>query len=570
MVALPVQDDDAEQPPAPRGPQVGQLVPLPDLPQKEIKRRRRIDETWKAYRGEWGAGPLKVQPGDPDDNVKPNVCQPIVDVGVNFLFGEVVKIEVSNDTDTNADAGDSSEGGEAQTLDNGAQMGTSPAQAFLDECWGDDDDKMTLLSELAMNGAVAGSAFVMLDPADADADEDCPRIIVLDPANVCVIPDPHDCKKAREYWIQYDVETYDPRTGDPEVTSYRKVICRNSYDDDAVAAGNAQPQSWLILDYERKGLASTGGWHATGGQSAAWLCTARTPWPKPWAPITHCQNLPNPNQYEGLSDLPHDLVQMNRALIFNESNIMRTIKHYVAPMRYASGVTTATISTGPDKMLLFQSPEAKLQALNVQADLLNAMAYSDSLRSSMDEQSQIPGIALGRMKDIPRGQITGPVFQALYKPPMAKTTKKRRLYGRLMREVSQHLLDLGGFSASKAQIVLHWQNPMPSDELVEAQAATAWSQMGVSNDSLMQRYTDFDPDVEQEKKQQEGQNQVLAFSRGQGMPPADPSALAASAQMGAGNSNGEQQPPQQQGNIAALNSPKARQARATMQQMAGS
>src|SRR5690348_1973824 len=116
MAALPV-DDDAT--PAPRGPQVGGLYPLPDLPQKEIKRRRRIDETWKAYRGEWGAGPLKVQPGDPDDNVKPNVCQPIVDVGVNFLFGEVVKIEVSNekdDKDAAADAGDSSEGGEAQTL----------------------------------------------------------------------------------------------------------------------------------------------------------------------------------------------------------------------------------------------------------------------------------------------------------------------------------------------------------------------------------------------------------------------------------------------------------------------
>jgi hypothetical protein len=368
------------------------------------------------------------------------------------------------------------------------------------------------------------------------------------------------------------------------VTTFRKVICRD--DSSAYDANDADglprvgaPKSWLILDYERKGLENTGtgGWRSSGGQAAAWLCTARTPWPKPYAPIVHCQNLPNPNQYEGLSDLPHDLVQMNRALIFNESNIMRTIKHYVAPMRYASGVTAATISTGPNKMLLFQSPDAKLQALNVQADLANAMLYSDSLRSSMDEQSQIPGIALGRMKDIPRGQITGPVFQALYKPPMAKTTKKRRLYGRLIREVSLHLLDLGGFSqAGKSTIKLHWQNPMPSDELVEAQAAQAWSGLGVSNDSLMQRYTDFDPDVEQEKKQQESQNSMLAFAHGQGNPPMDPNALAASAAMNNGNGeDGQQQPPsspssqqQQQGNMAALNSPKARMARATMQQMA--
>ncbi|HKW21516.1 MAG TPA: phage portal protein [Ktedonobacterales bacterium] len=544
MAALPVEPDEA--PDAlqdnTRGPKPGDKVALPDLPQKELKRRRRIDDTWKAYRGEWGAGPLKVQPGDPDDNVKPNNCQPIVDVGVNFLFGEPLKIEVSNTTDGAT--------GVAVDIDNGSDDGTSPAQAFLDECWGDPDDMMTLLTELATNGAIAGSAYALLVPANEDAGEERPHVQVLDPANVFTIADPHDCKLAREYWIQYDVESYDPATGDPFVMTYRKMICRNDPDGYAYETieGYDNDDSWLILDFERKGVVETGGYRSTGAQSSAWLCTARTPWPRPYAPIVHCQNLPNPNQFEGLTDLPHDLIQMNRALIFNESNIMRTIKHFVAPMRYASGVTAATISTGPDRMLLFQSPDAKLNALDVKADLANAMAYSDSLRAAMDEQSQIPGIALGRMKDIPRGQVTGPVFQALYKPPMSKTTKKRRLYGRLIREASLHLLDLGGFSeAAKAKVLLHWQNPMPKDELVEAQAAQAWSGLGVSNDSLMQAYTDFNPDTEAEKKQQESQNQMLSFAHGTGAPPMDMNALAASAQMNTSGPDGDntqnQQPP---------------------------
>ena len=71
------------------------------------------------------------------------------------------------------------------------------------------------------------------------------------------------------------------------------------------------------------------------------------------------------------------------------------------------------------------------------------------------------------------------------------------------------------------------------------------------------------------------QQQTTAFAQGQGMPPMDPNALAQSAQMNSGGAgsgeDGQQQPPSsppQQGNMAALNTPKARQMRANMQQMA--
>ncbi|HET8906536.1 MAG TPA: phage portal protein [Ktedonobacterales bacterium] len=590
MVAIPATaadaygqpDDDAASTAGPKatGPQPGQMVSLPDLPQHEVKRRKRIAEACKAYEGDWGAGPLKIKKDGEDENVRPNMVQPIVDVGVNFLFGETLKIELANDTD--------SETGEENDVDNGAQTGTSPAQAFLDDCWGDDDDKMTLLTKLATNGAIAGTAFVMIDPAPTKgktlrkgkaSKKPLPRVVLLDPANVMVIADPHDCETAIAYWVQYEVDTYNSR-GEPEVYTYRKVICRN--DPDGLASttglGYDDDDSWIILDFMRKGLTGASRSHNSGmdqGQGNAWKCLARTEWPSPWPPIVACQNLPNPNEYHGLPDLSKDLIQLNRALIFNESNIASIIKYYAAPARWASGVTAANLKLTNDGIMLFQSENAKLNALDVKADLANAMAFSERLQSAMDEQSQIPGIALGRMKDIPRGTISGPVFQGLYKPPTAKTIKKQRLYGRLIREVSQHLLELGGFAeASDANIELHWKDVMPSDALIEAQAAQIWSGLGVSNDALMQKYTTFNPDIEAVKKQQEGMRQVMAYSQGQGLPPMPPNMAnqqqpsQASPDASTATSDGATPPggasQGQQGNAPPINHPAAQLQRAKM------
>src|SRR5215471_7785059 len=100
--------------------------------QADAKRRQAQDLAWKAYRGEL-QDPLKIKKGEPNDNVKVNRCAPIADKGTSFLFGQVLKIECDE-------------------------------QDALDGFWGDDDDKMTTLVKLAMNGAVCGQTFVKIIP----------------------------------------------------------------------------------------------------------------------------------------------------------------------------------------------------------------------------------------------------------------------------------------------------------------------------------------------------------------------------------------------------------------------
>src|SRR5690242_20047053 len=108
------------------------LAPAKTGPQYEItdadkKRQERIAAAWRAYNGELEP-PLQKMQGQPDDNVLSNRCQPIVDRGVDFLFGKEIEISVEE----------------------GAPQ---EAQDFLNEVWGRKEQRIPLLQKLAMNGA---------------------------------------------------------------------------------------------------------------------------------------------------------------------------------------------------------------------------------------------------------------------------------------------------------------------------------------------------------------------------------------------------------------------------------
>src|SRR5260221_11254098 len=126
--------------------QVKTLAQAP-VPQDDLERKRQMADAWKAYRGEF-APPLKVEKDQPDLNVISNRCSPIVNKGVSFLFGQELKIE-------------------------------APDQDAIDELWGDADDMMTMLSEMALNGGVTRQNFVKLIPPQGEMD--APRISVMDP-----------------------------------------------------------------------------------------------------------------------------------------------------------------------------------------------------------------------------------------------------------------------------------------------------------------------------------------------------------------------------------------------------
>ncbi len=437
-------------------------------------RAEQMARAWKAYRGDLPA-PLKIQTGQPNDNVLSNRCGPIVDKGVSFLFGQVLKLSV--------------EGNDAA------------AQDYLTRAWGDDDSMMTLLAKLATNGAVCGHAFVKLLPAVKKGDT--PRIVLLDPQTVTVTTDPDDCDVVRAYTITWQGQ--DAVTGQP---AQRREISTRLDPDGRAGTGGGDDDTWVIASWTQR----AGTWQRDGDPVA---------WPHPWAPIVDCQNLPNPNEYWGTPDLTPDLIEANRVLNFVQSNISRIIKIHAHPWIWGRGFSANQINMTPGQVIILPSERSELMALNAHGDLPASMNFAGNLRSDMDEQSRVPAVALGRLTDLPKGNISGVALQLLFQPLLEKTIMKQRLYGKLIREISKRLLALGGFDYH-THIDLHWQNLLPVDDLAAAQTAMALQHLGVSTQTILSQLG-YNPDEEAERTARESAATLTKFNQGQGMPPVLPS-----------------------------------------------
>jgi len=427
-------------------------------PREDQERRRRMRDAWEAYHGEFKP-PLKIAADQPDDSVLSNRCCPIVDKGVSFLFGPVLKIE---------DTG-----------------GVGPVQDFLDGIWGDDDDKMSLLSQAAINGGVCGEVFLKLIPSQGKMRY--PRIVVLNPSLVRIVTAPDDCSLTIAYVIEYSSS---------DGLQHRQIISRVDPDNMASIAGEYDlDDSWIIANYERKGQA--GMWHSVGSVEE---------WLYPFAPIFCCQNLPNPNEAWGMPDLTSDLINMNKVLNFVQSNTSRIIKYHGHPITYAIGLGASQIQIGIDDLVCLPETVSKLEKLAAMENFNGLIEFASVIRSDMDEQSRVPAVALGRLTDLPKGQISGVALQLLFQPLLEKTTQKRRLYGRLIREISKAALVCEGLIPLEQYedypIELHWQDLLPIDDLQAAQTGVLLLQLGVSQSTVLQRLG-YDPEVEGEKSTQQ-------------------------------------------------------------------
>lgn len=467
------------------------------VPHEDTKRKKCMEEAWKRYRGEFEP-PLKVEKGEEDPNVISNRCAPIVDKGVSFLFGEPIQIEPGE-----------KEGSETEEPD-------KTNQEFLDGFWGDDDDKMTLLSEIAMNGGVCGQVFVKLVPAQGT--QKYPRIVELNPSNVRIVTDPEDCKTHWAYIIEYPV--YND-------TQKRQIIARVDPNADTAKLGQLLDDYWTITNYEKKNTAQT--WAQVGTQED---------WLYPFAPVFTNKNLPNPNECWGIPDLTEDLIGQNESLNFNDSNTACIIKFHAHPKTIATGANLDELKTAPGDLTLLPSPDSKVYNLEMNSDLSSSRNFSADIRMTMDERSRVPAVALGRLESLPGGgDIPATTMKLMFQPLLEKTTQKRRLYGKLIREISRAALVLGDNITIEEYetypIEIHWPNLLPMDKQKDALAATALQEAGVSKDTSLQEIG-YDPDVEAKKKEEENKK-AMEQQQKMGMGP---------MQFGQPSNQQQNQPPQ--------------------------
>ncbi len=467
--------------------------------------QQRMDRQWKAYKGLFKPPLRRLDPNEPDHNVIDNRCEPIVTAGVDMLYGDEVKFEVSNDDDSPDEQ----------------------AQTYLDAVW-DANHKMPLLAEYEINSAVFGHGFFKLDPDDPDTDP-YPAISILNPQQMTMRTLPYDVRKVTRYAFTFQDEN---EQGD--VVMRRELWMRNRVG--ATDRGFGQG-GWVIQAQELaqgSGL-STLNFMANNtlemAQNAAdshWvdIAPAQT-WDYPWAPVHDAKNMPEPNSVWGKADLRLDLIHLNEVLNFLLSNRQRILYYHGHPKDIFFGVHYRALEDSPGDSLCIPNTAARVEHIEMGGDLGAINAAIDDIRESMDELSHVPGVATGRIKNLP-AVPSGVALKVVERPQVAQTLQKRNLRNALFIRLCQHILELGGFGSAR-KVTVQWPDMLPIDDLASAQEAVLWQQIGASTDSLLQRASPpFDPDVERKKKLDEAKAEIAVQKmRLRALPPPPPPAPVA-------------------------------------------
>ena len=447
-----------------------QIVVLPGMTNEDKARQKQIKDAWRGYRGEFDPI-LDKEEGTPDFNLYDNRMAPIVDKGVSWLFGEKLTITVQlseGEEDTNAAAGD--------------VQGTNDAQDWLNDALGDMDDFLTTLAEGALNGGVAGHVFWKIVPANPDAGQEYPRIVPLNSEIVWVETDPDDCKEVLAYNIQYLVKG--PQNQD---MLKRQRIARVDPDDLAGQDGvDDLLDTWTITNYLARDV-NTNRWEQVG-EVMPWVDAKGQP--LHWPPIIDNPNLPNPNEFWGKPDLTQDILTMNRQVNLVQSMIAKLLWFYSTPILW-SNLDSRQIMRARPGYVMGLGPNGQLNAIEAHGDVAASMQFVADLRSSMDEQSRVPAVALGRLQDMSMRPTSGIALRLLFQPLLEKTETKRRVYGRAIRDLCQRLLCLGGFGdGENLPIEIGWPNLIPVDDVQQLQGAILKQQLGYPLQTIMEELGD--------------------------------------------------------------------------------
>lgn len=364
------------------------------------ERRELFKKYWKYYRGNHKA-PLKVTPGQPDDNVTLNWSKKIVNQGVSFLFGKDVQFS----TDDNVKE-------------------RTPEEQWLDTVWMDDSargfSKALFLKQVGQNGGVCGTTFVRL----YNAEDEKPRLVALDPAMVDIVTAPDDYQEIVAYHILWE-------SGE---SWKRHRIERTDRDE------------WEIIEeiLERSNV-----WRMAD--------EGREPWPYNFAPIFHAQNLILANAHWGISDLED--ADLNDAINFTASNINRILGIHAHPRTVGFGFEASSLqTTAVDKFWTVPNETARVENLEMQSDLNSSRQHKADLEEAYHQVTSVPRLDPANVQI---GGLSGFALQILYGPLLDKTNDKRGTYGAMLAQINRALLVLNG-NDNPPEVKNTWQNPLPT------------------------------------------------------------------------------------------------------------
>lgn len=426
----------------------------------DFRERLVISERARNYRTGIHARPLKVKPGQQDDNTAVNYTGLVVKRSVALLFGKGIEFDAEDDE--------------------------SPEMQYLEAVWNANKQEILLMT-LATFGAEQGTCYLKIMPDATQLNGVVyPRLVAVDPALVTIQTRPDDKDIVLRYIIEYVVPGLDGKDEARRQVTERDDGIEFTQDGQQIQA--RQPV-WYVRDYVSSA--------ATNGR---WVVTSEIVWPFEFPPIHHWQNLPEPTSVYGSPDVTPDVIELQDRVNYVASNIAKIVRLYAHPQRYGKNLgQLPAIALGPDQMPNYNTPDAEIRQLDALGDLASSQAFLQFLRASLFDVTMTVDMSSFADKI---GAVTNFGLRVLFEDALSKNGQKQELYGDALIEINRRLLVLAGYDGADP-IKIIWPDPLPVDDQAQILAIRQQLELQLMSKTTAQLELGLDPEIESERMGEE-------------------------------------------------------------------
>lgn len=473
---------------------------------KQKKRHDGIDAARNYYEG-YMEKPLKTKAGEWDDNVLLNLCRPLIDDSVSWLFGYPEKGRIHFDLEKPAvTSQDDLEPGEALPLkgEESEDKISDKDEEILDmlQAIYEKSGGFQFFRRVGVRGGVSGHAFVKIVPApeSEQADGSLPKVVVLDPMLTSVMLDPTDAETVLAYNIEWVRKDKVGNSNRKEDFIYRQMavsmdvlsVDTTIYDEatgEPIEGEKSKEKAWVVANLKAKKKST----------KRKWVLEEIWAWNYAWSPIVDTPNLVPPWGYYGYSEL-EDIAGVNDSINFVASNVARIIKHHAHPKTIGVGMSAAeVVQSAIANFWTVSNKDAKINNLEMSGDMQSSFAMLDLLRTQFWAMGR--GLDPTTYKDSV-GTITNFGLRVLANRAIQKMEDKRSTYGTMFHELNRRLLALMGHEGVETIIV--WPDPLPEDPKAELEIAEKEINLGIVSRQTIaeERGRSFDqeqPRIEKER-----------------------------------------------------------------------
>jgi hypothetical protein len=214
--------------------------------------------------------------------------------------------------------------------------------------------------------------------------------------------------------------------------------------------------------------------------------------PRAWMggaiPVVHIQNISQPLEYEGLSEV-EPLIPLQDELNTRLSDRASRVTMQSFKMYLAKGVEGFD-QVGPGQVWYTDNMGASVQAFGGDADSPSEAAHIREVREALDKVSGVPplsgGIIQGRIGNLSSATALRITLMGL----MAKTNRKRVTYGRGIAQACALVLaalDTAGVletGPGERGVALDWPDPLPEDIRDTVAAAQVRRDVGIAGEEI--------------------------------------------------------------------------------------